>query len=135
MADQGRATATEATKRKRKPPYEASLPTEDATNPVSIAFGIRLRKIRLAQDISQDVLADISTIHRTEISLLERGQREPRIGIVIKLAKALRVPVSDLTTDLVEYEPPTQEELRAYHFPPKGTVKPTKPNGTFTIIR
>lgn len=42
--------------------------------------------------LTQEELADRCGLHRTEISLLERGGREPRLGTLVKLAEALGVP-------------------------------------------
>jgi transcriptional regulator with XRE-family HTH domain len=52
-------------------------------------FAINLRRAREAAGISQEELAERCEVHRTEISLLERGGREPRLGTMIKLATAL----------------------------------------------
>ncbi|HEY8083582.1 MAG TPA: helix-turn-helix transcriptional regulator [Solirubrobacterales bacterium] len=52
-------------------------------------FAINLRKARRRRDISQEALASLCDLHRTEISLLERGGREPRLGTIVKLASAL----------------------------------------------
>lgn len=37
-----------------------------------------------------------SSIHRTEVSLLERAQREPRLGTIVRLARALDIPAAKL---------------------------------------
>jgi transcriptional regulator with XRE-family HTH domain len=52
-------------------------------------FAANLRRARAAAGISQEELADRCELHRTEVSLLERGGREPRLGTLIKLATAL----------------------------------------------
>lgn len=52
-------------------------------------FAVNLRRAREAAGISQEKLAEQCELHRTEISLLERGGREPRLGTLIKLATAL----------------------------------------------
>ncbi|MFL5898323.1 MAG: helix-turn-helix domain-containing protein [Solirubrobacterales bacterium] len=52
-------------------------------------FAINLRRARDAAGISQEELARRCEVHRTEISLLERGGREPRLGTMVKLATAL----------------------------------------------
>jgi transcriptional regulator with XRE-family HTH domain len=132
MAARARSKTQTGSKAKRKPASESALP-EDG-NPVAIAFGLRMRAIRLRQDISQDALAELSALHRTEISLLERGKREPRIGVVIKLAKALRVSEGLLVNELVDYEPPTRDEWRDHYFPGVGEDPPPKPTGSFSII-
>ncbi|HEX7059651.1 MAG TPA: helix-turn-helix transcriptional regulator [Solirubrobacterales bacterium] len=52
-------------------------------------FAVNLRKARLKQGISQEELGFRCDLHRTEVSLLERGGREPRLGTIVKLAGAL----------------------------------------------
>ena len=59
-------------------------------------FAANLRSAREAARLSQEALADASDMHRTEISLLERAQREPRLTTIVKLAKALAVPPARL---------------------------------------
>jgi transcriptional regulator with XRE-family HTH domain len=38
----------------------------------------------------------MTALHRTEIGLLERGEREPRLSTIIKLAGALEAPLHEL---------------------------------------
>lgn len=52
-------------------------------------FAINLRKARHKREISQEELGFLCDLHRTEISLLERGGREPRLGTIVKLASSL----------------------------------------------
>jgi transcriptional regulator with XRE-family HTH domain len=52
-------------------------------------FAANLRRARKAAGVSQEDLAERCEIHRTEVSLLERGGREPRLGTLVKLATAL----------------------------------------------
>jgi len=52
-------------------------------------FAVNLRRARETAGISQEELAGRCEIHRTEVSLLERGGREPRLGTMVKLAVAL----------------------------------------------
>ena len=52
-------------------------------------FAVNLRHARKAAGISQEELAERCELHRTEVSLLERGGREPRLGTLVKLAVAL----------------------------------------------
>ncbi len=61
--------------------------------------------LRAQRRISQEHLAERSEIHRTQISLLESGRREPLAGTIIALAGGLRVPVQELFTD-IEFAPP-----------------------------
>ncbi|MGB7587330.1 MAG: helix-turn-helix transcriptional regulator [Solirubrobacterales bacterium] len=63
-------------------------------------FAINLRKARKNAQISQEELGFRCDLHRTEISLLERGQREPRLGTLVKLACALQVAPEELCTGM-----------------------------------
>jgi len=59
-------------------------------------LGLNMQRLRREKDWSQEVLAFESGIHRTYISGLERGVRNPTITIVQKLADALKVPLGAL---------------------------------------
>jgi transcriptional regulator with XRE-family HTH domain len=52
-------------------------------------FAENLRRVRVAAGVSQEELGRRCDLHRTEISLLERAGREPRLGTIAKLAGAL----------------------------------------------
>lgn len=58
----------------------------------SSPFGRRLRKLRVEHDVSQDRLADITGFHRTTISKLELGERDPQLGTILRLAQGIGVP-------------------------------------------
>ena len=59
-------------------------------------FGIRIRKIRLKKEMSQGDVAKILGVHRTYISSMERGLRNPSLLTIRKIAKALSVEVATL---------------------------------------
>jgi transcriptional regulator with XRE-family HTH domain len=59
-------------------------------------FSVNLRRARQDAGISQEELAERCEIHRTEVSLLERGGREPRLGTMVKLATALGTSPDEL---------------------------------------
>lgn len=63
-------------------------------------FAKNLRKAREKSGLSQEALGDLCGLHRTEISFLERAQREPRLSTIVKLAKALKIKPSDLLKGL-----------------------------------
>jgi transcriptional regulator with XRE-family HTH domain len=54
-------------------------------------LGRNLRKLRQEKGLSQEDFAFEASIHRTYISDLERGARNPTVTVVEKLAKALGV--------------------------------------------
>lgn len=59
-------------------------------------FGENLRRCRKRSRLSQEELAVLASVHRTEIGLLERGERIPRIDTWVKLAAGLSVPPDEL---------------------------------------
>ena len=54
-------------------------------------FGASIQEIRDRRDISQATLAGRMGMHRNTIALLERGDRNPSLETIQKLAKALEV--------------------------------------------
>ncbi|HZL34778.1 MAG TPA: helix-turn-helix transcriptional regulator [Tepidisphaeraceae bacterium] len=53
-------------------------------------FGKRIRELREAAGLSQERLADEAGLHRTHISLIERGRRSVRLETIERLAIALK---------------------------------------------
>jgi transcriptional regulator with XRE-family HTH domain len=64
-------------------------------------FGENLLRIRQARKLSQEALAERAGIHRTQLSFLENGRRQPLMETLSRLAGALDVPVSMLTEGIV----------------------------------
>jgi len=58
--------------------------------------GANVKRLREETNLSQEAFADHCGLHRTYISGVERGVRNPTIEVVAKIAKALRVPPSVL---------------------------------------
>jgi transcriptional regulator with XRE-family HTH domain len=58
---------------------------------VAAQFGRNLARLRKRADLSQEESAVRASLHRTEISHLERGLRIARVDTVAKLAAALEV--------------------------------------------
>jgi transcriptional regulator with XRE-family HTH domain len=61
-------------------------------------LGKKIRELRHEADLSQERLGEITGLDRTYISGIERGVRNPSIKNIEKLAKALKVKVTDLIT-------------------------------------
>ncbi len=68
--------------------------------PLVRKFGRIVRRRRLATGVSQEALADRAGLHRTYISLLERGLRNPSLTVVSKLARALGTSMTSLVAEL-----------------------------------
>lgn len=63
---------------------------------IRVRLGLNLRKLRDEKGWSQEDFADRAGIHRTYVSDIERGRRNPTITVLEKLAKPLGVAPGDL---------------------------------------
>ncbi len=63
---------------------------------IGARFGENLARCRRQANLTQEELAHNASLHRTEIGLLERGGRIPRIDTLVKLAGALSISPSEL---------------------------------------
>ncbi len=54
-------------------------------------FASNLRRHRDQAGLSQEALADLCDLHRTEISLLERCKRSPRLETIVILSRGLQL--------------------------------------------
>lgn len=73
-------------------------------------FGQRLRAFRSARGLSQRDVA-VGVVNPSYISLLENGTRVPTLDVVVHLARALGVPVSDLVDGADVLEPAAEENV------------------------
>jgi transcriptional regulator with XRE-family HTH domain len=64
-------------------------------------LGLNVRRIREERDISQEELAHQADIHRTYISGVERGIRNPSVLVVGRIAAALKVEPSELIVKVI----------------------------------
>jgi len=58
--------------------------------------GINVKRLREARHLSQEQLAFEAELHRTYISGVERGIRNPTVAVVAKIARALSVTPDQL---------------------------------------
>ena len=65
-------------------------------NSLLYQFGKNVRNQRESKNLSQEKLADLSGLHRTYISSLERGKRNVSLVNIYKLAKALDCEIIEL---------------------------------------
>lgn len=71
-------------------------PQARTSDPRRVAFGRRVRVLRVARDMSQECLADAAGMHRTYVSGLELGRRNVGLDNILALADALDVDPCDL---------------------------------------
>lgn len=71
---------------------------------IAARFSENLTRCRKRADLSQEELGVRASLHRTEISQLERGLRVARIDTLVKLAGGLSVSPLELL-DGIEWSP------------------------------
>ncbi len=59
-------------------------------------FGKTLRRKRREANYSQEEFAEKLGIHRTYMSFLERGQRNPSLIMLFKISRVLKIKLSEL---------------------------------------
>ena len=61
-------------------------------------LGLKVQALRTARGWSQDEFAHRAGLHRTYVSGVERGVRNPTVTVLEKLAWGLDVPLVELVT-------------------------------------
>lgn len=61
-----------------------------------------MRQARLRLGVSQEKMADILGMHRTQLGHIEQGKKDCRLSTVLRLAESLKVPPSSLVKALDE---------------------------------
>jgi transcriptional regulator with XRE-family HTH domain len=83
----------------------------EETREIARIFSENLIRQRKLADVSQEELAVLASVHRTEISQLERGLRIPRIDTAVKLARSLEICVLELLAG-IDWEPGSTRQGR-----------------------
>ena len=65
-------------------------------SPTPKQMGMRIRTLREARGMSQGELAKRARITREYVNKLEAGRYDPTVGVLQRLAKALKVKVTEL---------------------------------------
>ncbi len=74
---------------------KAISPKERKTG-LQMAFGKKVRELRMEKNLSQEELADLANLHFTYVSSVERGERNISIENIARLASALECQIKDL---------------------------------------
>lgn len=62
-----------------------------------LAFGKRLKELRVSKDLTQVQLAEKAGIAYSQIGRIERGEQNPTLSTMFVLAKALDSDLNELT--------------------------------------
>jgi transcriptional regulator with XRE-family HTH domain len=71
-------------------------PRKQAFEPEAVAFGERVRALRLKRGLTQEQLAEAAHLNSVQVSHIERGANEPKLTTILRLAGALGVKVGKL---------------------------------------
>ena len=78
-----------------------------------VKVGKRIREVRKAQGISQQELGERANLNYKYIGGVERGERNPSVESLVKIAKGLKVDVGDFFN--VDDDRQLSEKERTYH--------------------
>jgi transcriptional regulator with XRE-family HTH domain len=81
-------------------------------------FGENVRGLRVRRSLGQEGLAEVASLHRNEIGIVERGECEPGLLVVLILADVLEVAPRTLFDGL-----PVPQERR----PRRGATPQKRP--------
>lgn len=68
----------------------------DPLSPTHIKLGQRVKQLRNGLGITQEELAFKVGVDRSYMGFIERGEKNPTLSILIKLARALRISLKEL---------------------------------------
>ncbi|WDN90883.1 hypothetical protein BuS5_03854 [Desulfosarcina sp. BuS5] len=68
-------------------------------NRLLLIISNNIRKLRKAQGLSQEQLAELSNLHRTYIGAVERAERNITVNSLDKIAKALNTDAKNLLAE------------------------------------
>jgi transcriptional regulator with XRE-family HTH domain len=77
---------------------------------VAEQLGLNLKKARRRAEMSQDALSRRSGLHHTEISVLERGGRIPRLDTAIRILESTGADARDLVEGVGWHGPARWDE-------------------------
>jgi len=69
---------------------------DDLDEKARVAFGMRLRELRLSAGLSQEELASRAGLDRTYISSCERGRRNLSLTSIFRIALGLKIAPAEL---------------------------------------
>lgn len=67
--------------------------------PHRLAFGARVRELRVGHGWPQEDFAHRANLDRTYVSGIERGRRNPTLDVIHRLAQTLDVRAADLLAE------------------------------------
>lgn len=100
----------------------AEAPSRPAAHP-QVAFGARIRELRLQRELTQEDLAAHCGLFRTYMSRIETGNANPTLTMICALADALGVTVADLFPAGTTPRPARGSNRKQGNPPSRGRVR------------
>ena len=63
------------------------------------AFGVAVRALRTERGIAQETLANLAGVERSHMGKVERGEHQPTLSLIIKIAGALECSTAVLMSE------------------------------------
>ena len=76
------------------------MPATSRNPALALAFGQTVRSVRESAGVAQEALALIAEMDRSYLGRLERGEKQPSLDVVFRLAAALGVAPGDLVAKI-----------------------------------
>ncbi len=86
------------------------------TTNIQATLGHRIRSLRKSCSLTQEELGELSKLHNTYVGAIERGERNPSLKTLEKIAYALNVKIGDLFSFIDYKEDSVREELKHEFF-------------------
>lgn len=69
---------------------------------VAELFGTTLREVRRERGLSQERLAEMTSLSTNYIGEMERGLKAPGLGVIVRLCRALDVSIAHLLREFTD---------------------------------
>jgi transcriptional regulator with XRE-family HTH domain len=89
----------------------------DTVEPAAKLLGERIRRARVGLGLSQEAIAGLAGIHVTNFGKIERGDANPSLLTIVRIAAVLGTDVATLTKDITrDHLPDGVRVLPAHDF-------------------
>jgi len=73
---------------------------------VKIQLGCVIKQLRIQRGLTQEHLAEKASLHRTYLSDIERGARNPSLETLVRLATALQTSLEEIFKNVESFTSP-----------------------------
>lgn len=72
------------------------ISSPNAKDPTLVAFGSAIRRARKKSNVAQEELANLCGVDRSYLGAIERGEQNPGLLHIVRIAGALRTSVAEM---------------------------------------